>query len=315
MNKKLTYFTPTYNRANLLEKLYNSLLNQTNKDFVWLIIDDGSSDNTKDVVSNWVKDNKIEIQYHYKQNGGKHTAMDMSNQICTTKYICCVDSDDYLSDNATEVILNYIDTFANNDEIVGFVGRRANYSGEPFQTEWPQDATCLYFDELSKKYNYKSDTILVFKTDIIKQYHFPVIKDERFVTEIVYYNQFIRKYKFITMKECLYLAEYQPGGYTAQGMDLFFKNPKGYLYYLKQLIYINIEDNKKFKTKVGSAASYYAWKSVLKIKDNFKNDYKIKFPYNMLGCFLQIIVKPQLKRQYEDFVNRQRIKNDERKSN
>ena len=95
--KKITVFTPTYNRAGLLVQLYDSLKKQTSKDFVWLIVDDGSTDNTKDVVDGFIKENKIEIDYHYKPNGGKNTAIDLAHEICKTDFIACVDSDDFLS--------------------------------------------------------------------------------------------------------------------------------------------------------------------------------------------------------------------------
>lgn len=304
---KITYLTPTYNRANLLGNLYNSLLKQTNKNFCWLIIDDGSKDNTKEVVDQWIAENKIQIEYVYKENGGKNTALDLAHSICKTEFIACVDSDDYLSDDCTEVLYTKFDKCV-SDEVVGIVGRNAHYNGNTYNNKWCDKEQLLYFNELSSKYGYTQDTFLIFKTDIVKKYHFPKIQGEKFITESVLYNQFFYDYKFLAIEEYLHLVEYQQDGYTAMGKDLFFKNPKGYLYALKQNAYYNYKYAKTFKKKFGYLAYYYAWKSTVKIKDEFKNEYKIKFPLNFIGWVLQIRLLHGLKREYKDFLKRQKEK-------
>jgi glycosyltransferase involved in cell wall biosynthesis len=98
----ITVFTPTYNRKKTLPRAYNSLLNQTDKNFLWLIIDDGSVDNTQELVLKWINENKIKIEYHFKKNGGKHTAMRLAYQLTKTKYILGLDSDDELMPNTIE---------------------------------------------------------------------------------------------------------------------------------------------------------------------------------------------------------------------
>lgn len=288
---KLTYFTPTYNREKLLPNLYNSLLNQTDKNFIWLIIDDGSSDKTEELVKSWQNENKINIEYIKKPNGGKHTAIDLSNEVCKTEFICCIDSDDYLTNNATEVLYKYFPKI-DDESIVGIVGRRVLYDGtNPNENNWPQENTVLFFNELSKVYNYNYDTILVFKTNIIKNYKFPVFADERFVTESVFYNQFMRKYKMLTISENVYLSEYQPDGYTQMGMNLFYKNPKGYAYALKQNAYLAIEDKSRFKDKLKKSILYYSWLRCNKIKTNSITDYKLPLFYRMVGGVTSLYFK------------------------
>ena len=103
--KTLTVFTPTYNRAYLLPKLYRSLCDQTNKDFIWLIIDDGSIDNTEEIISQWIFEDKIDIKYHYKDNGGMHTGHNLAYKVIETELNVCIDSDDFMPDNAVELIL------------------------------------------------------------------------------------------------------------------------------------------------------------------------------------------------------------------
>jgi len=306
MDYKLTYFTSTYNREDLLPNLYNSLLRQTNKNFIWLIVDDGSKDKTPELVAKWQKENKLNIEYIYKENGGKNSAMEIAFAKCSTDYVCIVDSDDYVSEDSTEVIYKYIPMCGEN--VVGMVGRRAHYDGKPFNDSWPKNEEELYFRDLKEKYGYSQDTNLIFKTNIIKNFHFPKIEGERFITESVFYNQFLNDYKLLAIPECIYLAEYQEVGYTSQGINLFFKNPKGYLYAVKQKHYYNKKNKKSFKTLVHGAAIYYAWKSVLKLKDKFKNDYKIKFPYNLFGWGAQILLIPSLHKKYKQFKKNEKDK-------
>jgi len=304
---KLTYATATYNREKLLPNLYNSLLNQTNKDFNWLIVDDGSKDGTKDLVEKWQKDNKINIEYVYKENGGKNTAIDVANQVCKTDYICYVDSDDYMSNDATEVLYNYFEDIDERNDIVGLVGRRAHYDGTPFNDKWSTSNEVVYFYEVSKKYGYSEDTVLVFKTNIVKQFHFPKIPDERFITESVFYQQFMYDYKMMMIMECIYLAEYQEVGYTSQGIDLFLKNPKGFLYSLWQNAYYSIKAKKSFKNRLYSIAFYYAWKSVLKTEE-VKNTYKINWIYRLFGNVLKFKLLNECKKHFADFKNRVKVK-------
>ena len=113
----LTIITPTYNRENTLKNAYHSLLDQTNKDFEWLIIDDGSKDNTKKLVKEFIKENKITITYHYKENGGKHTALNEGIKKAKGDYILILDSDDTLTKDAVHLVLTSWKKYANNQKI------------------------------------------------------------------------------------------------------------------------------------------------------------------------------------------------------
>lgn len=301
MKKRLTYFTPTYNRAKDLPKLYESLCEQTNKNFIWLIVDDGSKDNTKEVVESWQKENKIEIDYIRKENGGKNTAIDLSNQICKTEYINCIDSDDFVSKDSTEVLYKYFDEVSKDETLCGIVGRRAKYNGEPFNESFSKNPEKLYFHELSQKYGYIQDTNLIFKTNVIKNFHFPKFENERFVTESVFYNQFMFDYKMLSIPELLYLGEYQEDGYTMQGLKLFFKNPEGYLYVLKQNTFIACKYKMSIKRRLGYAHVFYAWKSALKLKEKYPNDYKLPLFYRIFGKILSVRLIGKYKKEYEKF--------------
>lgn len=299
---KITYFTPTYNRKGLLINLYESLKNQTRKDFVWLIIDDGSSDNTDKVVEEWVKENIIDIKYIYKQNGGKNTALDMAHKICETEYIMCIDSDDRLVKNCTESLYKYFDNVSEDDNLVGVVGRLSNYDGSPFNESWGKDVEKICFYDIPRKYGYSQDMTLVFKTKIIKNYKFPKFEDERFVTESVLYNQFLHDYNLLMIPEALAMAEYQADGYTSQGLNLFYKNPNGYLYALKQNAYFSIRDKESIKTIIIKCASFHAWKKALGLKEKYKNHNKIGFFYNFLGWVFKYKFIKNYKNGYAEYL-------------
>lgn len=296
----LTIFTPTYNRESLLPRLYESLKRQTNKNFVWLVIDDGSTDNTEEVIKNWQDNEKeFDIEYYKKENGGKNTAIDFSNQVCTTEYIVCIDSDDYLTDSAVDDMYEDIKNVKNQTDVCGVVTRKASYAGVAFQYKWvDEDYKKIYFDELAKNYGYSADACLLFKTDIIKQFHFPKFEGEKFVTECVFYNQFINDYYMVASPKIYYLAEYQPDGYTVQGMKLFFKNPRGYLYFAKQKLYYAIKKKHLFKEKVVCATRYYAWKKFNKINDDYPNDYPIPTLYKVIGTMLSPIMIMRYKKKF-----------------
>lgn len=297
MNKKqikLTYFTPTYNREKLLPNLYKSLLSQTNKNFIWLIIDDGSVDGTEKLVKSWQKENKIIVTYIKKENGGKHTAIDLSNKVCETEFICCIDSDDYLTNDATEVIYSKLDLC--DDECCGLLCPKKITNSPSNNKEWNLENQKIYFYDLDKLLGFIPETTIILKTQIAKLYHFPIFKDERFVTESVYYQQFFYDYKFLTFNYPIYIAEYQPDGYTQMGMNLFFKNPKGYAYALKQNAYFAIKNRKSLKFKMKKAVIFYSWLRFAKIKDPCGDNYPLPFIYRLTGKCLSPIFATHFKK-------------------
>lgn len=227
----LTIFTPTYNRSNLLCHLYKSLCKQSNHNFIWLIVDDGSTDNTKEIVKKWETEGKIKIKYVYQQNGGKHVAHNHGVKLCNTELFCCVDSDDTLTPNAVDLIWKYWqDVFEKNikNEIMGFCNRRRNLIEKldyKCYDNWPKTNEKIFLKNLFPKYHYDGETSLVWITKELKRYVFPVVDTERFVTEIVLYYQFSKP--LLTKDERFYEFAYQADGYTVQGMKLLINNPIG----------------------------------------------------------------------------------------
>jgi glycosyltransferase involved in cell wall biosynthesis len=224
--KSLTVFTPTYNRAYCLSKLYESLKAQSNNDFVWLIVDDGSTDNTEELVKNFIDEKFIDIRYHKKENGGKHTAHNVGVELCETDLFVCVDSDDYLVNDAVR-IMNEIHNEHKKENLLGYYFRRKYPDGSNVASDYPKRIVRAGIVDLYNKYAFRGDTVIVLKSKYAKQCSFPTFSGERFVTERVYYNQLNSIAPMLLREEAIYVCEYLEDGYTKNARRLTAKNPYG----------------------------------------------------------------------------------------
>lgn len=235
----LTIFTPTYNRAYVLDKLYLSLCVQTNKDFEWLIIDDGSTDNTKEKIQNWILEKKIRIRYVYQKNAGKSAAHNRALELTKTELFVCVDSDDQLHENAVAVVLEEWDKLRkrSEQEVGGMVAFRVKGDGTPI-TRY-QEKSDYKIGKLKEFYDRKiisGDTMLIFDVSKVGSLRFPVFEGEKFVPEAYLYDQFDQISSFLIVPQYIYICEYLEDGYTQNMARLIAKNPKGYLAYIEQRI-------------------------------------------------------------------------------
>lgn len=257
--KSITIFTPTYNRAYTLPKLYESLCRQSCNDFIWLIVDDGSTDGTKALIDNWIAESKIDIKYFYQENGGKMRAHNKGVKECETPLFACVDSDDYLTDNAIEEILSFWNqNFKGEDNIVGMITNRLMVDSKnrtPRRlSEFPNLRSCRIMD-LSRKYGNQPETVIVFISEILKQYPFPEIKGEKFITEAVVSDQLDQKYNVLLCPKSIVICEYLPDGYTRNISNYYKSAPKGWtLYYNQQILFYRHENTFKQRIK---AIVYY----------------------------------------------------------
>ena len=178
--KTLTIFTPTYNRAYVLGKCYESLKRQTVKDFIWLIVDDGSSDNTKELVSSWIEEKILEIKYIYQENQGMHGAHNTAYENIDTELNVCIDSDDYMPDDAVEKILSFWEK-NKSDEIAGIAALDAYESGQVIGDRFPDNLKTSALFDLHYKYKIKGDKKLVYRTELTKQYPYPIFEEEKYV--------------------------------------------------------------------------------------------------------------------------------------
>lgn len=259
--KKITVFTPTYNRAYCLDQLYDSLCNQTSNDFKWLIIDDGSCDGTKDLVCEWIQENKIEIQYYYKKNGGMHTAHNSAYDLIKTELNVCIDSDDQMTLNAIEKINSFWDNNRDNN-YAGIIGLDIFKNGKIVSNRsFPTNTMSGKYSQLLGKYGLKGDIKFIYVTDIIKKYpKYPVYEDEKFVPLGYKYLLIDEEYDLLYLNEPICVVEYLPDGSTQNIIKQYFNNPKGFLFERN----IRLLKAYTFKERVKNAIHYGATAIILK---------------------------------------------------
>ncbi len=229
----LTVFTPAYNRAHTLPRTYQSLLNQDCKGFIWLIIDDGSTDETAELVKKWKQqDNGFEIQYVYKENGGMHTAHNTAYENIHTELNICIDSDDCLAEGAVGKILKAWKK-VREEGYAGLIGLDADFEGKIIGRGFPQN---LKETTLNGYYaaGGSGDKKLVYRTDIIKQYPpYPVFEGEKYVALAYKYRLIDQDYKLAVLDEVLCNVEYQEDGSSGTMWKQYLKNPKGFAFWRK----------------------------------------------------------------------------------
>ena len=229
----LTIFTPAYNRAHTLPRTYRSLLGQKNKNFIWLIVDDGSSDNTADLVYAWKRQNNgFEIRYIYKENGGMHTAHNVAYDNIDTELNMCIDSDDCLANEAIEKIYRKWDVVKKNN-YAGIIGLDADFNGKIIGKGFPKG-----MKETTLMEYYASggmgDKKLVYRTDVIKRYPpYPTFPEENYVALGYKYRLIDQDYKLAVLDEILCNVEYQMDGSSATMWKQYVKNPKGFAFWRK----------------------------------------------------------------------------------
>lgn len=230
----LTIFTPSYNRAHTLPRLYESLKRQTNKRFEWLVINDDSSDKTDELFDAWCKEeNEFRMRYLKVPNGGKNRAVNKGVQLAQGKYFFIVDSDDLLKDDAVEFVIQAFSTLPVNDKsFIGISSIRADLDGNKLRGDNLIDKSIGYIDcnNLEReKYNLQADMAEVFYTDKLKQYPFPVWDGEKFTPEAVVWDRMaLDGYKLRWFDKVVYLCEYQQGGLSDSSWRLLRDNPMGY---------------------------------------------------------------------------------------
>ena len=229
----LTVFTPAYNRAHTLPRTYESLLSQDCKDFVWLIVDDGSSDNTEELVRSWQdNDNGFDIRYIYKENGGMHTAHNTAYEHIDTELNVCIDSDDCLAKGAVGKILTKWNEVKGLG-YAGLIGLDADLNGNLIGKGFPDGMT-----ETTLMGYYAAggsgDKKLVYRTDVINQYPpYPVFEGERYVALAYKYRLIDQNYKLAVLDEVLCNVEYQADGHSTGMWKEYVRSPKGFAFWRK----------------------------------------------------------------------------------
>lgn len=229
MKYKLTIFTPTYNRAYILGQLKESLCRQDCFDFEWLIIDDGSSDQTEELVHSWMKENlPYDLNYHRTKNGGKPRAINKACELAQSPWLFIVDSDDYVADNLIQFLLKEIKGIEKNEKFVGIGGLRGSDNTTP-KREMPFEGYVDITNLQRKKYGLDLDCNELYRIETMKKFPFEVWPTEIFTPEEVQMNEMaLQGYQVRWFNKVFVISEYQPDGMTKGAWNLIKKNPMGY---------------------------------------------------------------------------------------
>lgn len=245
---KVTVFTPTYNRGYTLKRLYDSLLAQSYRDFQWVVVDDGSTDDTEEFMKRCMEEGELEIIYRKKSNGGKMSAINMGVHLAQGEYFFIVDSDDYLENDAIEQIGKYSKELPK--EFGGLVFRKKNISQKDLKMEMgklPQEIIDSDPVEIFYRKGVLGDKAEVIKTKVMKKYPFPIAKGEKFVPEGLIWNRIGRKYKLRYVDRVIYNFEYISDGYTNNFSKIIKNNPEGMKLYYREILREKIPVKNKIK--------------------------------------------------------------------
>lgn len=253
----ITVFTPAYNRASTLERLYKSLQAQTCMDFEWLIVDDGSTDGTDVLVQKWQAEEKnFPLRYVKTDNGGKHRAVNTGVKLARGEAFFIVDSDDCLPPWAVKRIAEAFYSVEKDARFAGICGLKADIKDKKplFNSKEAAGKDCSMLD-IRQKYHIKGDMAEVFKTEVLKGYPFPCFEGEKFLNEAVVWNKIAEKHIMRYIGDILYYCEYLPGGLTSSIRRQYRNSPKG-----AKLFYGGIIKDKKFSLRERIKACILYWR-------------------------------------------------------
>ena len=237
MGKKITVCTPTYNRGELLKYLFDSLSKQNFDSFEWIIVDDGSCDNTETIVKQFVLNATFPVIYLKKKNGGKHTALNLGIEYATGILCWIVDSDDYVTENSLNFIWESWNDIEDKNQYAGISGLKSYPDGKIIgnsTSEFFIDTDCLSY---RYKYRIQGDKSEVYRTDILKKFPFPEFQNERFMTEALVWNRIANDgYKLRWTNEVIYICEYLDGGLTNTSDKNIVESWRGTTLYYKELL-------------------------------------------------------------------------------
>ena len=264
----ISILTPTYNRGKLLLPLYDSLKNLTFNDFEWLIIDDGSEDDTEQYALSWIAHNienaKFPIRYIKKNNGGKHTAINRGVREASGELILILDSDDTLPADSLATIAQYYEQCKGYKDCAGVCGLMAHHDGQLIGSGFPKEP--MYESALQFRYaekgNVTGDLLEVYKTSVMREFPFPEIDNERFCPESLVWNRIANKYKLFCFNKVIYYRDYLEGGLTSKIVRIRMNSPIASTMTYAEMLDYNIS----LKWKIRSAINYWRFKYCIKNK-------------------------------------------------
>ncbi len=266
-NIKLTIFTPAYNRAYTLVRTYESLCAQTCKDFIWLIVDDGSKDNTSSLVKEWQNNiNEFEIKYIYKENGGMHTAHNVAYANINTELNVCIDSDDAMPPDGVESILRFWNEHGSN-EVAGIIALDSDMNGKVIGSELPQNLKIATTEDIYEIYHVWGDKKYIYRTDIINSVEpYPEFKNEKLVPLSYKYLLIAQNWSMLLMNHIVCLVDYQVNGSSNTIVKQYMQSPRGFAAEKRlRMIY-----TKSFKRKIQCIIHYIAECRIAKDRECIK---------------------------------------------
>ncbi len=245
----ITVFTPTYNRAYILPILYESLVNQSFKNFEWIIVDDGSTDTTKELVESFLSEKNIKIRYFLQENQGKHVAINNGAELAEGDLFFIVDSDDYLAQNALEILYARYLAIKENPKIAGifinYTNKNPKVTHDTFNLRLPKEGIICTLTELNHQFQIRGEFATAIKTEIQKAYPYPIFEGEKFCRESLVYRRIGKKYNFLFVSDEIYFADYLEDGLTVKSWKLLKKSPKGAALLFKEQAKENIPTKEK----------------------------------------------------------------------
>lgn len=230
----ITVYTPAFNRAYILPQCYESLKRQTNKDFIWLVVDDGSTDNTEELVKGWIGENSIDIRYHKQENMGMHGAHNTAHRLLETELGICCDSDDYLTDECIEKIVN-LWVERGGEQYAGIISLSAD-THDHVWARIPEEMSETTSYDLRYRYKIRGDHKLIYRSDLLKRDPYPIFEGEKYASLGYKYCKMNKDLNMLVLNEIIYRQEYLDDGETRNKMKRYVTAPKGYMVYRREMM-------------------------------------------------------------------------------
>ncbi|MGJ1535276.1 glycosyltransferase family 2 protein [Sphingobacterium multivorum] len=279
---KITIFTPTYNRCELLYNLYDSLLSQTSRDFEWLIVDDGSTDDTFSVINKFMEANILDIRYVKVQNGGKHRAINIASDLAKGEYIFIVDNDDTLIPEAIEIGLTHLNNIDSNSEIAGVVFRLKYKNGSLVGDKLPFDNKIDNYFNIRYTLGYNVDFKEFTRVNVLRSYKYPEYLGENFCSEALVWNRISEKFDYLFVDKAIYICEYLDGGLSSS----IISNRRNSSSYAMD-IYSELFNNKRIPPCQKIKAGINFWRFAVYNKMSFLNKLQM-LNFKILGLLLYL---------------------------
>lgn len=290
---KISVITATYNRGEFLKRLYQSLIQNLKYDvgIEWLIMDDGSRDNTKEIVGKFKEDNKIEIKYYYQENQGKMVAINKLVEETNGDMIVDCDSDDYFTENALKIIKDEFEKNKKEKDIYGLCFLKYDQNQKNMGNEFKKYKTTMF--DLYFKEGETGEKAIVFYSNIRKKYKHELENNERFITEARMYHKMDENYKMICINKPIMICEYQQEGYTKNIKKEFKENPYGYYKYFEEILQKDME-GVKLNKRIYAIKHYILFSYLTNRKINLNNIKSMKNKLIYLFLYLPGILKTKV---------------------